>query len=102
MTRAGLATVNPMAGVADLVISNGELLVPKTLAAELRQISGVKVAWPRIFENIKIIEQAELDQREKLQKDFEAGKVTKDQLEKELEALAKSVRVLGTYPRYRG
>src|SRR5262245_34034844 len=60
MNRAGLASVNPMPGVADLVVSNGELTIPSDLAKTLAQIPGVQEAWPRIFENVKL---PELDDR---------------------------------------
>lgn len=54
MNRAGLASVNPMPGVADLVVSNGELTIPADLAKTLAKIPGVQEAWPRIFENVKL------------------------------------------------
>jgi putative ABC transport system permease protein len=50
MTRAGLAAQNPLAGTADLVVSNGEAPVERSLAKELAQIPGVEAALPRIFE----------------------------------------------------
>ncbi|MBM4072069.1 MAG: FtsX-like permease family protein [Planctomycetes bacterium] len=54
MNRAGQATVNPMPGVADLVVSNGELTIPADLAKTLSHIPGVQQAWPRIFENVRL------------------------------------------------
>lgn len=54
MNRAGLATVNPMPGVADLVVSNGKLTIPADLAKTLGHIPGVQEAWPRIFEHVKL------------------------------------------------
>jgi putative ABC transport system permease protein len=60
MNRAGLAKANPMPGVADLVISNGELPVAVNLAATLAEVPGVQEAWPRIFENVRL---PDLDQR---------------------------------------
>lgn len=54
MNRAGLASVNPMPGVADFVVSNGELTIPADLAKTLAKIPGVQEAWPRIFENVKL------------------------------------------------
>src|SRR5947209_16963613 len=54
MTNAGLASVNPMPGVADLVVSNGESTIARELATTLAHIPGVAEAAPRIFENVKI------------------------------------------------
>jgi putative ABC transport system permease protein len=56
MNQAGTARVNPMPGVADLVVSNGQLPVSSDLAKALVQIPGVQEAWPRIFENVKLPE----------------------------------------------
>lgn len=57
MTKAGLATVNPLAGVADLVVSNGpDTPVSRELAKRIREVPGVKAANPRIFRNIKLPE----------------------------------------------
>src|SRR5579871_1750107 len=56
MTNAGLASVNPMPGVADLVVSNGESTVASDLAGALARIPGVQEAAPRIFENVKLPE----------------------------------------------
>jgi putative ABC transport system permease protein len=50
MTRAGLNTLNPLADIADLIVSTGDLPISSSLAAELEQIPGVKAARPRIFE----------------------------------------------------
>jgi putative ABC transport system permease protein len=54
MTRAGLAVVNPIAGVADLVVSNGEFPISRELARELAKIPGIQAVHPRIFENAKL------------------------------------------------
>jgi putative ABC transport system permease protein len=59
MTNAGLAMLNPLAGTADLIVSNGEASpVDRALAAELAKVPGVAVALPRIFKKGKL---ADLD-----------------------------------------
>src|SRR2546423_10302905 len=54
MTKAGLATVNPLAGIADLVVNNGEANVPIELAERLRHVPGVQSANARIFRSVKL------------------------------------------------
>jgi putative ABC transport system permease protein len=54
MSNAGLASVNPMPGVVDLLISNGEGTVSADLAKTLARVPGVQEASPRIFEKIKL------------------------------------------------
>jgi putative ABC transport system permease protein len=56
MTRAGLSSLNPLAGTADLLVSNGESPVARSLAGELEKVEGVKAAMPRIFENAKLVD----------------------------------------------
>jgi putative ABC transport system permease protein len=59
MTRAGLASLNPMAGAADLLVSNGEAPIDLALADELARVPGVAVALPRIFANGKVVDLGE-------------------------------------------
>jgi putative ABC transport system permease protein len=54
MTNAGLASLNPLAGAADLVVSNGEAPVARSLSAELAKVPGVGAALPRVFERGKL------------------------------------------------
>src|SRR5262245_1178294 len=55
MARAAVAAANPLAGVADLVVGNGEAPVAKSLARELQQkVPGVRAARPRVFEGVKL------------------------------------------------
>jgi putative ABC transport system permease protein len=56
MTRAGLATLNPLAGTADLIVSNGETPIDRSLASSLSKIPGVAAALPRVFENGQLVE----------------------------------------------
>src|SRR5713101_2413127 len=54
MSTAGLAMVNPMPGVVDLLISNGEGTISADLAKTLARVPGVQEASPRIFDKIKL------------------------------------------------
>lgn len=54
MTQAGLAVVNPIAGVADLIVSYGDVPVSRNLVRELARVPGVQAVRPRIFENVKL------------------------------------------------
>ncbi len=54
MEKAAAAAANPMAGVADLLVGNGDAPVDAALARELAQIDGVLSAAPRVFENVKL------------------------------------------------
>jgi putative ABC transport system permease protein len=74
MNKAGLASVNPMPGVADLVVSNGDLTVSGALAHTLAQIPGVQEAWPRIFQNVRL---PDLDNRSVLVLGIEPGEEQK-------------------------
>src|SRR5713226_6665113 len=56
MSTAGMASVNPMPGVVDLLISNGEGTISADLAETLARIPGVQDASARIFEKIKLPE----------------------------------------------
>jgi putative ABC transport system permease protein len=56
MTNAGLASLNPMAGAADLIVGNGEAPVNRSLAPELAKVPGVAAALPRVFDNTKVVE----------------------------------------------
>src|SRR5262245_54641272 len=55
MSRAALAYSNPMAGIVDFVVTNGDLRVPSALVEEIRKVPGVSDASPRVFENAKLI-----------------------------------------------
>jgi putative ABC transport system permease protein len=55
MTRAGLASLNPMAGAADLLVSNGEAPVDVALAGELARAPGVAAALPRVFATGQVV-----------------------------------------------
>src|SRR5439155_19534297 len=56
MARAAASAANPLAGVADLLVSNGEAAVEAALAREIGQLAGVRAAMPRIFEYVKLPE----------------------------------------------
>jgi putative ABC transport system permease protein len=54
MGRAALRSANPLAGTADLLVSNGEAPINRTLEPELAKVSGVRAVWPRIFEKVTL------------------------------------------------
>ncbi len=54
MSKAALNASNPMAGVADLVVSNGEMTIARSLADEIAQVPGIKSVRARIFENARL------------------------------------------------
>src|SRR5262249_7835462 len=56
MSKAALNIANPMAGIADLVISNGELTTASSLATEIAKVPGVKSGKARICENARLPE----------------------------------------------
>src|SRR5262245_13246296 len=55
MSKAALASSNPMAGVVDFMITNGDLRVPISLVRELQSVPGIKDVSPRIYENAKLV-----------------------------------------------
>lgn len=54
MARAAQAATNPASGLADLIVSYGELTIPAKLADELEKVPGVRAARPCIFENVTL------------------------------------------------
>jgi putative ABC transport system permease protein len=54
MSHAALRAANPLAGTADLIVSNGEAAISRSLEAELAQIPGVRAVWPRIFARVRL------------------------------------------------
>jgi putative ABC transport system permease protein len=59
MSSAALASSNPMAGVVDLIVSNGELPVDRALADELEGVAGVKAVQPRLYDSARLVIGAE-------------------------------------------
>ena len=51
MARAAVFAANPTSGLADFIVANGELPVPRSLEKELLLVPGVAEAEPRINEN---------------------------------------------------
>jgi putative ABC transport system permease protein len=50
-----LVSLNPMAGIADLHISNGDAGVPLSLAARVAAIPGVRSARPLVVESVRVV-----------------------------------------------
>lgn len=55
MSKATLAAGNPMAGTIDLIVTNGEYPIDRSLAKDIEKVPGVKAVHPRIFEQAKRI-----------------------------------------------
>src|SRR5712691_11863605 len=55
MSKATIAAGNPMAGTIDLIVTNGEFNVDRTLVKDIESVPGVKAVQPRIFEQDKRI-----------------------------------------------
>ena len=53
MLTAGAEAVNPMAGMADLLVTDGET-IDKQLLSKIRKVPGVEDARPRIFQNVRL------------------------------------------------
>jgi putative ABC transport system permease protein len=51
MSKAVLSSANPMAGIADLVVSNSGMGIAKSLADEIRTVPGVQSVRARLFAN---------------------------------------------------
>jgi putative ABC transport system permease protein len=56
MSKAALTSANPMAGITDLVVSNGEMPIARALADEIAKVSGVQSVRARLFENVHLPE----------------------------------------------
>lgn len=50
-----LVSLNPMAGVADLIVSNGEAGVPRAVEERLRAIPGVRSVRPWVIEGVRVL-----------------------------------------------
>src|SRR5690349_15057879 len=50
-----LRSVNPMAGVADLIVSNGDAGVPRAVEPRLAAVPGVKAVRPLILESVRVV-----------------------------------------------
>jgi putative ABC transport system permease protein len=63
MGRAAVHAANPLAGTADLIVSNGEAPISRELEDDLARVPGVRAVWPRIFEKVNL---PDLDNRSAL------------------------------------
>ncbi len=55
MSKATLASSNPMAGTIDLIITNGEFPIERSLVKELEGVSGVTEVHAKIFGQARIV-----------------------------------------------
>ncbi len=86
MATAARAATNPMGGLADLVVNNGELPISESIADELAAIPEVEVARPCIFKNIQL---ADGDERIILLMGFDLQKFFDESKGKGVESLGK-------------
>lgn len=56
MSRAAVHAANPMAGVVDFVVTNGDLRVSLELVPVLAKVPGVASVSPRLFENATLVQ----------------------------------------------
>jgi putative ABC transport system permease protein len=56
MSKALAVSNNPLAGTVDLIVSNGDLPVPASLAEEIAAAPGVRSAWPRSFGRARLVD----------------------------------------------
>lgn len=57
MTRAGNAVINPMAGFADLIVSNNDLPLPRALIGEMTVVPGVRRVRPLLMDKTVLPDQ---------------------------------------------
>ncbi len=50
-----LVSINPLAGVADLLVSNGEVGVPRAAEARLAAVPGVRAVRPFLIESVRVV-----------------------------------------------
>jgi putative ABC transport system permease protein len=54
MGRAVLASTNPLSGVVDFVIGNGDLPVPRDLAKAVAAVPGVRSVQPKVWDHARV------------------------------------------------
>jgi putative ABC transport system permease protein len=54
MNRAAQTAATPLSGAVDLILSNGDTPIDKSLLDEVSKIHGVATAWARVFENVEL------------------------------------------------
>ncbi len=55
MSKATLASSNPIAGTIDLIVTNGDFPIDRSLTKELEAVKGVKEVHAKIFDQAKIV-----------------------------------------------
>ncbi len=56
MAQAAQVAANPLAGAVDLLVTNGDAPLDRSLAKEVAAIEGVQAARPRIFEKVRVLD----------------------------------------------
>jgi putative ABC transport system permease protein len=54
MASAVVAANNPLAGLVDLIVTNGELTIGRDLAREVAAVPGVESVQPRVWNNVRL------------------------------------------------
>ncbi len=55
MSKATLASSNPIAGTIDFIVTNGDFPIDRSLAKEIETVKGVKEVHAKIFDQAKIV-----------------------------------------------
>ncbi|HZZ79658.1 MAG TPA: FtsX-like permease family protein [Gemmataceae bacterium] len=55
MAKATLASSNPIAGTIDLIVTNGDFPIDRSLTKEIEKVKGVKEVQAKIFDQAKIV-----------------------------------------------
>src|SRR5690242_3695125 len=55
LERSVLVSVNPMAGFADLMVTNGDAGVPRDLRQRLADVPGVKAVRPLVIDSARVV-----------------------------------------------
>jgi putative ABC transport system permease protein len=55
MSRASIASSNPIAGVVDLIVTNGDFPIDRELAKDIAGVPGVKDVHLKIYDQVKLI-----------------------------------------------
>jgi putative ABC transport system permease protein len=65
MSRAAQASTSPLAGTADLLVSNGRSPISRTLGTQLARVPGVRAVRPLIVEKVELPDLTDPDQAER-------------------------------------
>lgn len=55
MSKSAVSSSNPLAGIVDLIVTNGELPVDRGLTTEIKAVNGVREVHARIYDQAKLV-----------------------------------------------